>query len=905
MSKIEDAIRRLSPEQRALLELRLQQKRQESPAQNMDMAQRPDLSVFPLSAGQRRLLALEQLFPDSPQYNITVAFRLGGPISPEALHHGIRRVLERHEVLRGRYSLLNGAWQQMISDIPGDCLRLIDVSQAPETQRLQQATTVVKRDLHTPFDLATGPLLRAGLVKIAADDHIFFVTVHHIAADAWSINLILQELATLYQARLSGLDATLPELHLQYADYAFWQTSWLQSEEAATQLNFWKDTFTERPAELQLPFNRNPKKIQSVKGATQSAVLSGELTEALKALSLDQKLTPYTLFLAAFKALLFRYTAQHEMIVCSPVAGRRRVEVEPLAGYFNNIIAVRSSLSEETTYRELADHISSASMQASDNQEIPFEVVADLPELRGVSLTKALFTFQDALHQHFDLPNVTVQPFELDTAGADFDLSMFVEQKGEDVVVVAEYKKELFEEGTIAGLLANYLDLLEIICETPHVRLDALPSFEAPVIEPDPAPAISLGDISVHANVPVTSGDELPVNTVSKTPATSHPAPADELEQILTRIWQRSLGLSEVGLHDNFFEIGGHSLMAVNIFNEIQKYVGELDLPLAVMLEAPTIASLARRIRNSETVDWSPLAVIQSGRSSLPLFCIHGAGGNVLLYRDLAIQLGPDQTVYGLQSQGMDGQRPILARIEDMAALYVKAMRKALPSGPYLIVGYCMGGVVALEVAQQLRKAGQEVALLAMLESYNWKKAPKETRWMKWQYFIEKILFHIRNYFLLSGYERKLFRAEKVAELKRRRKVWYGKLMNAFRSKKRIEAQTGGSNLRALAEVWRTNDESVHHYTPAEYHGRIMHFLPLQEYSYHKHENMDWCDIAHKIEPHVLSVYPGGMLVQPFVKELAQSLRAEIFHITMNHKNTNQSPPGKNGVVAKPHKSIE
>ena len=877
MSKLEDAIKRLSPEQRALLERRLKQKRNDSAAQDKSIGSRPDSSEYPLSAGQRRLLALEQLYPNTPQFNITVAHHLVGSLDTNALEFGVRTVLQRHEALRSRFNLLNGAWQQQIVDVPEVVLPAIDLSDMPAEQRRQKALELIRQDVKTPFDLSTGPLLRAHLVKLAPTDHVFFLTVHHVAADAWSVNLLLQEVVSAYISEAQNATPDLPHLSIQYADFAHWQIDWLQTEDAQKQLTYWEKSFENDPVPLELPVDRNVSAVQSVEGRSKTIYLSEQLTAELKTFSLEQKLTPFTIFMSAFKALIYRYTSQNDMIVCAPIAGRNRVEVEPLIGYFNNVIAIRSSISDDMTYSVLADQIAKSSMAASDHQDIPFEVVADLQTLKKVPLTRAFFTFQDALTQAFSIPGIRSESIEIDSVGADFNLSIFVEQKGDDLAVVAEYKKHLFDETSISRLLTNYLEVLSTISSDPFIRLGDLPKYEMPSRETESTTEAAVTTLA--SNGVSDSSDELPA-VVSSEISTSPISANDDLEQVLKRIWQRVLDLPDVGLHDNFFEIGGHSLMAVNMFNEIQKYVGELDLPLAALLEAPTIASLAQRIRNSDELDWSPLAIIQSGKGTIPIFCIHGAGGNVLLYRDLAIQLGPNQTVYGLQSQGMDGQRPILGRIEDMAALYTEAIRRTFPSGPYLLVGYCMGGVVALEIAQRLQKQGAEVALLSMLETYNWMKAPKETAWVKWKYRYEKVVFHIRNYYLLSGYEKKLFRAEKMAELKRRRKIWRGKLVNRLRPKKLIEATSDGPNLRALAAVWRANDEAVYHYEPEEYHDRILLFLPRQEYSYHKGEGLHWEGVARNLERHVLSVYPGGMLIQPFVKELAQALRAEIFRIS-------------------------
>ena len=412
MSNIEDAIRRLTPEQRALLERRLKQKRKDSPAQDTSIRPRPDTSDIPLSAGQRRLLALEQLFPNTPQFNITVARRLMGTLDVSLFEASIRHVLERHEVLRGRFSLLNNVWQQQIGEVPDVCLKRLDLSHLPAPKRLQRAIQVVRKDLETPFDLSRGPLMRAGLIKMGPNDFLFSLTIHHIAADAWSVNLLLQEVAEVYSARIIDAPSPLEQLPIQYADFAHWQINWLETDEAAKQLSYWENTFDEAPEQLKLPTNSDPRTVQSVDGAAQTVFLSKELTASLKDVSINHKLTPFTLFLAAFKATLYRYTHQKDMIVCAPIAGRHRVEIEPLVGYFNNLIAIRSSLADDVTYRTLANQIADTSMAASDHQDIPFEVVADLPTLRRTPLTRAFFTFQDALAHSFELEGIDSEPIE-------------------------------------------------------------------------------------------------------------------------------------------------------------------------------------------------------------------------------------------------------------------------------------------------------------------------------------------------------------------------------------------------------------------------------------------------------------------------------------------------------------
>ena len=914
MSKLEDAIRNLSPEQRALLELRLKKKRGAEKAGTGAITERPDPTVFPISSGQNRLLALEQFSPGTARYNLTVALRLMGPLVPEALETSIGHILEKHSVLRGAFTFVEGTWTQHLCEIPENPLHKVDLSNLPATQRMKQARSLAERDLNQPFALSEGPLIRHTLVRLASNDYIFIVTMHHVVTDAWSFDIYFQQLSVLYDALVNEEQPDLPDPIIQYADFAHWQQQWLEGDASEKQKAFWETIFEEAPKPTRLPVDKRAPSMHSSAGDTASIILAEALTEKLKAVSLNDKLTPFSLFLSAFNALLFRYSGQREILVCAPVAGRKKVEVESLIGYFNNILIIKGKPTPELPFKEFAQQISEYTFSASDHQEIPFEVVAALPTLSRIPLTRSFFTFQNNLSHALSLTGLQIDPIDLNSPEADFDLALFVEQHNEGIVLKLEYKTAHFSREHIETILSNYVDVLEQLAENSDIPLGQFPDFPMPTL-----PALNVQPTPTPSPAPTTNGkaDHVPDRNSTSQPLKTAPsqkskqpvaAPADDIEEILTRIWERLLGIQNISIHDNFFDIGGHSLMAVNMFAEIQKYIGSLELPLAILLEAPTIASLAHKIRHKDENEWSPLIVIQPGRRSIPLFCIHGAGGNVLLYRDLAIQLGPDQTVYGLQSQGMDGLRPILGRIEDMAAVYARAIRETYPQGPYLLLGYCMGGTLAFEIAQQLKRQGHEVELVAMLETYNWIHEPKPTFLTKIRNVIQQIEFHIRNYFLLPRQERKLFMAEKKAELRRRTNVWKGRVGVRLKPKKLVEKQSAGINSRALAEVWRMNDIAAETYKPEEYPGRIMHFLPMKEYKSHTHPGMDWQGLAHEVDTHILSVYPAGMLIQPFVKELAQAIRAEIFKISQQQQeeqHVSTITARSNGVKQLPEKAVD
>jgi acyl transferase domain-containing protein len=345
-------------------------------------------------------------------------------------------------------------------------------------------------------------------------------------------------------------------------------------------------------------------------------------------------------------------------------------------------------------------------------------------------------------------------------------------------------------------------------------------------------------------------------------------APRNESERLLAEIWQDLLGIGQVGASEDFFELGGSSLIAVRLFAEIERVFGK-KLPLATLYEAPTVELLAEHVQDGQVEKaWGSLVEIQSGGAKPTLFCVHAAGGNVLNYRDLALHLGPDQPVYGLQAQGLDGRHPCPTTIEEMAEHYVKEIKTFAPDGPYMIGGYCMGGTVALEMAQQLLAQGDRVVLLALFETYNWAKV-KYTFLADFIYYVEKANFHMRNLMMLDFESKKRFLGEKAKELRRRSKMWAQRL----RSNTSDEDALQQSDQALIAKIWDINDAAARHYKPKTYPGRITLFRPTRQYSRHQDDVVNWAGQAScGVDIHDLPVYPGGMLTEPFVSLLAEAL---------------------------------
>jgi thioesterase domain-containing protein/acyl carrier protein len=347
----------------------------------------------------------------------------------------------------------------------------------------------------------------------------------------------------------------------------------------------------------------------------------------------------------------------------------------------------------------------------------------------------------------------------------------------------------------------------------------------------------------------------------------------DETAQRLTGIWQDILNVAPIGPDQNYFDLGGDSSLAVHLFAQIEN-VFHVKLPLATLFDAPTIRELAGILHRGATESgWSPVVPIQTAGSRPPFFCIHGAGGVVLIYRDLARQLGEDQPFYGIQAQGLDGSAPVLTEVEKMASLYAGAIQRLQPHGPYFLGGYCAGGTIAYEVAQQLQARGEEVAFLALFDTSNWCKIPLPSLWARAHHAVQRLGFHAANFAFLDFAGRRKFLWEKVKLLRNRLPVWRGILL----SKLDVGSRTTVSASRRLGEIWQTNDQACLNYVPKPYRGIVTDFRPKKQYRMYNYPGAKWDELARGgQEVVVLPVYPAGMLVEPFVKHLAAALRNSI-----------------------------
>ncbi|MDQ3942480.1 MAG: condensation domain-containing protein, partial [Actinomycetota bacterium] len=474
---LSERIADLSPAKRALLELRLKQKGSGA-SHGRAIPRRTERGPAPLSFAQERLWFLDQLEPGNPVYNRPAAVRLTGPLDVRALERGLSEIVRRHEILRTTFPAEAGRPVQRIAPPRPLSLTVTDLGGLPESEREAQARRLAREETRRPFELARGPLLRASLLRLGDEEHVLLLTMHHIASDGWSDAVFFRELAALYEAFSTGEPSPLAELPIQYVDYTVWQRQWLAGEVLDEQLGYWKRQLADVSA-LQLPTDRPRPAVQTHRGARQELMLPGPLTEALKDLSRREGATLFMVLLAAFQALLARYSGQEDIAVGTPIAGRNRAETEGLIGFFVNTLVLRTDLSGDPTFRELLGRVRETTLEAYAHQDLPFEkLVEELEPQRDLSRTplfQVMFALQNVPQQDPELADLTLSRLRVESGTAKFDLTLSMIEEAKGLKGSLEYNTDLFEAATIERMLGHFRTLLEGIMTEPERRISELP----------------------------------------------------------------------------------------------------------------------------------------------------------------------------------------------------------------------------------------------------------------------------------------------------------------------------------------------------------------------------------------------------------------------------------------------
>ncbi|HEV2844972.1 MAG TPA: amino acid adenylation domain-containing protein, partial [Thermoanaerobaculia bacterium] len=438
---------------------------------------------LPLSFPQERLWFLEQLQPGTSTYNIPNGVRLRGALDRGAFAGALREIVRRHQVLRITLGENQGEPVQRVSaglDLP---LPLVDLSGLPEELQEGERQRLTIQEALRPFDLARGPVLRALLLRLGAEDHTAVVTAHHIATDGWSTAIFIRELITLYAAASAGRPSPLSELPRQYFDFARWQRGWLQGETLEGLFGYWRQALAGAPDVLELPSDRPRSPNRSFHGQALQFELDEALTRSLKNLARDSRSTLFMVLLSGLDALLARYSRQTDLSVGSAIANRNRAEWEGLIGFFVNSLVMRVQWEGDPSFSELLSRVRNVTLGAYDHQDLPFEkVVEDLQPERSLAhspLFQVMFALQNNEAPVLEIPGLRLEGEPIGATTAKFDLTFLLNNRNRRVAGTLEYATDLFDEPTVARLIEHYRNLLSAAASEPRIALSELPLLSA------------------------------------------------------------------------------------------------------------------------------------------------------------------------------------------------------------------------------------------------------------------------------------------------------------------------------------------------------------------------------------------------------------------------------------------
>jgi amino acid adenylation domain-containing protein len=526
-----------------------------------------------LSLSQQGLWVLHQLSPDSPRYNVAVRMRLTGPLDTDVFASALEAVVARHPALRSRFDTIDERAVQAPQP-PGPVdLRLVDVGWLAPAQQVEAIAEDITSEAARPFDLVAGPVFRAALYRLGDEEFEFAYTAHHLVFDGWSARILLDEVAACYGALRDGVEPALPEPTATYADFAIWQREVLRGPDYDELLRYWLDRLRDQPERLDLTGRPRPAEHDPAAANLRLPLPSG-LYHRLTELGRQERATLFMVLLTAFYSTLYHHSGQTDLCVGSPVADRVRPEFEQVVGFFVNTVVLRGDVSGEPTYRELLRRVRDVCVGAYEHQELPFDsLVEHLRPIRekGVNpLFQVDFAVDKAPGSDTHMPGFLLhQGREVPVGAAKFDLTWLVEETNGTFVVAAEYDRALFTAEDVIALVSTYRSVL----------------------------------LDMVADAGARVSRDVPPGTAAS-PAIVEPEPHDAVERTLQSMWSAAFGGLPVTVDDDFFALGGYSLLAWELCLQIGAAFG-IDLPLRAFFEAPTIAELASVIRDADPVDRS------------------------------------------------------------------------------------------------------------------------------------------------------------------------------------------------------------------------------------------------------------------------------------------------------------
>ncbi|HEY1348562.1 MAG TPA: condensation domain-containing protein [Ktedonobacteraceae bacterium] len=823
--------------------------------------------MYPLSPMQELMLLHSLSAPESEVLFTQLSATLCGALDSAAYQRAWQSVVQRHPVLRTLF-----VWEglprmlQVVRQSVALPWQEYDWRHLAEAEQEQQLRALLLKDRARGFDLTQAPLLRFLLIRVADARAYFVWSSHHLLFDGWSRAQLLAEAESTYRALIAG--QPLPtERPRPYREYI----AWLQQQDRTAAERFWRHHLAGLPA---------PAPLGLLSGGEQATYrslqyrLPASLGARVRALARLQHLTLNTVFLGAWLLLLSCAQRCNDLTCGTTVSGRCAdlPGIEAMVGLFINTLPVRARLTPGISLLSLLQQLQMQQREMRLYEFLPLPAIqacADLPMHQR--LFESLVVFEN--YPQDQAQEVPASGLEMrDVSGGaltGYPLTLVIESR-ETIVVEISYETGRFEAQTIVSLFAHLQMLLEAYTCDPQQAVEVLQA--------------RLVGQGVPVLTPVCAQEQIPGAHAAAPPAATpaSPRPRDEVERELTALWEAVLGVHPIGVRENFFHLGGHSFLALHLLARVRQHFGQ-ELPLSALLQGATVEEMALLLRRKQAAGaYSPLValqVAQGERTRVPFFCVHPSGGNVLCYYDLARHLGADQPFYALEDPAIYEEQAGLVRIEEMAGLYLQQVRRVATHGPYLLGGWSFGGLVAFEMAQQLVQQGEQVALLALIDT----RPPAISGQLAAGDDATRFAQFAQDEARRAGKPLRLARDEWQALGEQERLRF---LLQEMKRAGLIGPEIGLRWVHRFLAQARAKTWAVQHYQPQRYPGRLtllrtaegigadLERLPvaLQEACCGPAYGWDHC-CAQPVEVHTLAASHLSIVVEPFVRTLAAHLQ--------------------------------
>jgi len=836
-----------------------------------------DRSHAPLSRMQRRLWILDGLYPGRVVYNAPSAHRLTGVLDERAFEQAFREMVRRQSALRTSFERNGSSVVQRIHDeVSIPLFPVEDLSALPPQERESRLLRRLDELTNESIDLAQPPLFRVRMFRLGDTEHVLFFMAHHIIWDGWSFDLLYEEMSALYGAFSGQRPSPLADLPIGYGDFSAWHEEWTRGPEFGRQLAFWRTRLQQIGQSRRLPTDKPRGPGMSGAGSTVWISVEKQRVEALHKLAQHAEATLFITLLAAYKVLLYGYSRQTNLVVGTPVRGRNGADLEGIMGFFNNLLLLQIDIEPGEGFGDLVRRVKAAVIDVFANPDVPLEQLSrELPGVRagGSSiLYQALFSFQDARQRVTQWGGLRHAPIPLFQRGATEDIGMWFVETSDGVHGGVTYNSDVLAESTAQSLRDRYLAILDAIVAAPDTTIEALSGPRERMLAAPVAGADTFSNR--HASDPAVGRG-------------AYVAPRNDLEISLATVWERVLGVENVGVTYNFFELGGNSLSVLNLSLDMAQATG-IEIDIGEVFRSPTIAGLVTSLGPDARASASVVVPLHREGDGIPIFCVCG----IDIYSEFAASLGTDQPVFGvyvaeeqaIARQVIRGELPQVS-IERLVAAYYEAIARFRPHGPYRLAGVSFGGVLALELASQMRERGAEVDAVILLDTL----LPQGYRrnWIKW--------LSRRAAEILDGHARRVVR-NALARLRDRlarrlrRSLWNGakRADDAFTVRQSVAFEEAArkwrprqSNLDFGVILLRASDHSEW--------GPHLEFLHDYGWGRYLGKQLSTVDV------------PGdhlGIMGPPHVAELGQQVRRYLAGRTGRLENSIRGPAGLNRLSA-------